>query len=202
MYLLNSSFKPSSNGWKFANDFQFSIPILKPFHSGFCGGMCWLALKIFHEKRNIPDISSTPIEGEDLFNELFRMQIKSVIKIVHKVYFWQISSYNKLDRKTLLEVKLLKNYLEKEEPVTLCLIKTNKFFGNITRNHQVIAYAMRQEEKSDNNTEIFIYDPNYPCRDDICINIVKTEKGLFIKDMNKGERITGFFINHFSVNSI
>jgi hypothetical protein len=182
------SFVPSQHGFKFINSFSgypfpFTIPQLPgltgiPKGYGLCGGMSSAAADFLLSGRSFPPIANIPSAASAMHQYLFRRQIDSFGKLgeaVLKVARWTAlpdSEKRGTFQRSYAEFKKVRARLNHAEPVVLALIYDRasspmEVFQHIWNNHQVLAFRYSQD--SSRNVRIFVYDPNYPGRDDVSI---------------------------------
>jgi hypothetical protein len=181
-------FQPSIHGFEFANKFSgyflpFSIPAFMSTRKvssqyGLCGGMCAAAYEYALAGRPVPSTTEVPKRGSRLHRYLFQRQIDSFGGLGQEAI--KVAQWTSLPDDTLLgtmrrtadELLQICAKLEQYTPVILALIYVHasslmELSKVIFNNHQVLAYAYRQE--SDEGFTINVYDPNLPGRDDVVI---------------------------------
>ena len=203
-----TGFVPTQHGFHFANAFP-SIPditIRIPFgrvefgdaSNGLCGGMVFCALDHFLAKRPIPTIS-TPPTGGALFDGFVRRLLNSFnlptgvlnyIILMHPDY--PDDDENRLKGKVFaphgrawqtvrVEWPIIKAMLDSGQPCPLGLIRVKSAeLSNLGHNHQVLATGY---DVTDDLLSLFIYDPNYPDRNDLSLtmSLATPEKAVPIK---------------------
>lgn len=204
--IKETAFLPDEHGFHFVNSFKVSAELfgldIKERGMGFCGGMCAGALNRFAKDVKMPDERKTPVLGTSLFDELLKRQVKAMHPIVlAKMYKFQ-SAPDKVDpfRKTSIgqltrrEWPKLKTALDNGEPAILVLIRASGFFGNPTKNHQVLATGYKFDPAT-KDLVIYEYDPNKPDqKHTLVLNLGLPEGRLFLKDSaRRGTR--GFFVS-------
>jgi hypothetical protein len=191
---MEKIFAPSIHGFNFQNNFP-GIPFLvhknliindlahrlffrKNFY-GLCGGMCFTALDYFYSENELPCIDSPPKVGSSFHSYLFKRQnhtYGNFGRYILKFIFWSLGSDVKLQGNTYKEFSDIQLSPDKNQPVVLGLVCVHISSSvAIWSNHQVIAY--RYEINPEKNT-VYLYDPNSPGREDIVIELVRTEKGF------------------------
>jgi hypothetical protein len=179
-------FIPSQHGFKFVNRFSgypfpFTVPQLPgllevPKGYGLCGGMSSAAADFLLSGRSFPPIASVPEAATPMHQYLFRRQIDSFGRLgdaVLKVARWTAlpdGGKRGTYRRSYEEFWKVRARLDKSEPVVLALIydRANtpaEIIQNIWNNHQVLAFGYSQDPAR--NAAIYVYDPNYPGRDDV-----------------------------------
>ena len=202
--MTTTYFRPSIHGWPFGNSFQYSFLFDKiTLTMGFCGGMCWRALKRFYGGTCIPRDIQAPSQGDALYDEIFDAQKDSLPgSTLWKILSWQRSpdqghwyrSDSSLGNDTQQEWSNIKSSLDNSQPVTLTLITSSNDgrLLHLSNNHRVVAYAYQERElydwewvhpdnKNDDPSyraqigavDILIYDPNYPNDDDVYLTFYK-----------------------------
>ncbi len=214
-------FTPSIHGFSFLNSFP-GIPFLirknsilnelihilffrKNFY-GLCGGMCFTALDYFYSGKELPYIEAPPDAGDFLHSYLFKRQNDTYGrfgKFISKFIHWSLISDTRLQSNTYREFSDIRLSLDKKQPVVLGLVYVHLSQSlAVWSNHQVIAY--KYEVDSEKST-LYLYDPNFPGREDIVLELMKTEKGFqcIQKDLqsNAGIPVRGFFKIPYSFNS-
>jgi hypothetical protein len=184
--LLPLSFIPSRHGFKFVNRFSgypfpFTVPQLPglpdvPKGYGLCGGMSSAAADFLLCGRSFPPVASIPDAASPMHRYLFRRQIDSFGRLgeaVFKVARWTaLPDGGKRGAfcRSYEEFRKVRARLDKSEPVVLALIydranSPGEIIQNIWNNHQVLAFGYFQDPIR--NAKIYVYDPNYPGRDDV-----------------------------------
>lgn len=178
-------FRPSIHGWPFGNQWTKSIIFEEvTLDMGFCGGMCWEALKRFYGASPILRDEPMPSEGDDLYDEIWDTQKKSVpVSTLWKIYWWHASpdldhswSLKSLGERTTDAWPSVKSSLNNSKPVTITLIASSNdyFIHTLDETHRVVAYAYDIASNfqggprgADSKVTIWIYDPNFPDIDDV-----------------------------------
>ena len=215
--MVTTYFKPSIHGWPFKNEGFIYTFVTDPFNfdSGFCGGMCWTALSRFYQGSLIPRDTPKPSRGEDLYEELERIQENSLpLDIIWKIYRWQMSPdqshvfrMHSLGERTQNAWPGVKDRLDSLKPVTLTLITSSSDYNpfHLGNNHRVVAYAYYERPLydgegapggADTAVIIYIYDPNYPNCDDVYLKFYlhgTSNKIKMTHSMNS--EVHGFFLD-------
>lgn len=206
----STCFSPSQHGWNFVNSFdkkyffnQITVGL------GFCGGMVFSAFDRYNKNQAIPAQKTPPKDGERLFKHLYNRQLTSFNSggVIARVLNW----INKADEAhahrghsvgylTKKEMKKIKEQVKAGKPVPIVLVRhegiTNTFKAGDS--HQVLVYKYT-EESTLNRVRFWVYDPNYPNRDDIVLTIYKGYAENRIRIIHSAQstlRERGFFINN------
>jgi len=231
MKLMKTTFfKPSIHGWPFGNSWTYTVPVLGGFSMGFCGGMCWIALKRFFHGICIPRDIQAPQQGDTLYNEIYDEQVDSLPGgTVYKIYEWQQSPdlshimniHHSLGYKTQQEWVKVKDCIDQSKPVTLTLV-TSSNDGNVfhlSNNHRVVAYAYDERPLYANEwvhgdpdsrqraqisvVSIQIYDPNHPNDDNVWLTFYRNAPDAWIKlKHSDGRDVHGFFLDDRNRNYV
>ena len=159
-------FDPHRHGWPFANIYPYRLGIgrirIPPaIKMGFCGGMVFSALDHFYDRAQIPRLDRAPLQGEPLFDALFRRQRQTLNGgVMLKTWRWQIKSDEELAALTAHEWATVRQSIDAGHPVVICLIREEGWFGKVWENHQVVVCGYRQDPASGRVT-LSIYDPNW-----------------------------------------
>jgi hypothetical protein len=201
-----TDFNPEEDGFQFYNYFKLEPDILGidlgTWEMGFCGGMCAAALNRFTKDEDIPKDEEIPEEGSSLFNELLFRQIRSTpLDLLPTLYDWQSAPdvsamWRKpsIGQRTKREWPKLKSALDRGQPTTIILIRARGYFGNPTKNHQVLAIGYKFDP-SKKDLEIQVYDPNKPKETHtLSMNLGLPDGKLYFKD-SSGSRTRGFLVN-------
>jgi len=178
-------FLPSTNGLHFANRWEpgptVRLGILDPrlvgvgdAKSGLCGGMSWFVRERFENGQLIPADVAAPANGSPLFKAIVRRQIMSLGWMRIPLRFWRAAAMDPdaLVRRTLrAEWLRIRAEIDAGKLVQIGLIRhhgSNPM--HLDRDHQVLAYAYETEGPT-GTTMIRAYDPNWPDRDDITLEL-------------------------------
>jgi hypothetical protein len=218
---MEKIFAPLIHGFSFQNSFP-GIPFLVRKNSiinelvhilffrknsyGLCGGMCFTALDYFYAEKKLPSLESPPEVGDFLHSYIFKRQNNTYGrfgKFISKFIHWSLISDIKLQRNTYKEFFDIRLSLDRNQPIVLGLVYVHLSQSlAIWSNHQVIAY--KYEIDSERST-LYLYDPNFPGREDIALELIRTEKGLqcIQRDLQSdaGIPVRGFFKIPYSFNS-
>lgn len=189
-----TGFVPSQHGFRFANafpsvpDITIQIPLGRvefgDASDGLCGGMVFCALDYFLAGRPIPAITKPPTTGV-LFDTFVRRLLNSFnfpegvlryIFLMHPEYPDDERRSGKLFtphgrawQTIRVEWPLIKQMLDSGKPCPLGLVRVKSTdLSQLGQNHQVLATGY---DVSDDLLTLFIYDPNYPNRDDLTLSM-------------------------------
>jgi hypothetical protein len=203
---VDTQFNPLQHGFHFVNQFKVEPGILGvdlgPWKMGFCGGMCAGALHRFLYRIQIPKITSAPEDGTALHEELMQRQLLSMSpEMLPTMFEWQSApDYRTRMRKTSIAIRTkdewpkIKMELDDGRPVILVLIRTRGYFGNPTKNHQVLIYGYEFNPAS-LDLVLYTYDPAKPDHPQtLDLNLGLPEGKLFLKD-SASRTTRGFFVN-------
>lgn len=201
-----TAFDPNEHGFHFYNYFTLDPDLLGvdlgTWYMGFCGGMCAAALNRFSKGEDIPEDEDIPEEGTPLFDELLFRQMRSTpLDLMPTLYDWQSAPdastfWRKpsIGQRTKREWPKLKYELDKGRPTIIILIRARGYFGNPTRNHQVLAIGY-ELDPARKDLEIQVYDPNKPKQTNtLAMNLGLPDGRLHFKD-SSGSRTRGFLVN-------
>ena len=197
--VLRLKMVPSVIGFKFINNFTgvplpFSIPLLPgvssiPSNYGLCGGMSSAAYDFFLAGRSIPANTDVPRNGTNLQRYLLRRSIDSfgpMGNALVKVAQWTAlpdRGPNGVQKQSYDEFQGIKKSLDGNQAAVMALIYKSastpaELLQTIWGNHQVLAVGYHGN--FDGSTDIQIYDPNFPLRDDVFIHLtpVAVDGGL------------------------
>ena len=177
-------FRPSQHGLKFVNRFKgyfipFSVPALPDIPSvsniyGMCGGMVAAALDFALIGRPAPTTTKVPKRKSTLHRYLYRRQIDSFGAFGEQIVRfarWMLlpdDTPQGVWKKSYDEFQKISERLDDQNPLPIGLVYVSaRDTLEIWRNHQVLATHYRQPDE--HTIELFIYDPNYPLRDDVLI---------------------------------
>lgn len=151
--------------------------------------MSYAAADYFIAKREVPADTTPPKEGTPLYKYLYKRQAASIGPMGAmglKFMEWMRLTDAETHARTLVELPAITRALARDEPVVLGLVYvSSKQTLEPWHNHQVLAYAARAEGGI---TELLIYDPNYPRRDDVVIRVSSGEETT-ITEVVPGRRV-------------
>lgn len=201
-----TAFDLHKHGFGFINSFKFRPELLgldfEEKGMGFCGGMCGAALYRFKNGLPLLDEAGVPLQGEALYDELLRRQIKSMDpRVIARMFEFQsapdrVGAFPKasIGELTRSEWLKLKAELDKGNPAILVLIRARKLFDNPTKNHQTLAVGY-EYDPTRKDLIVYEYDPNRPGEmQTLKMNLGLPNGKLYLNDSAyKGTR--GFFLN-------
>lgn len=185
-------FKPSVHGFKFVNNFSgytlpFSIPNLPHILAveqtyGLCGGMSSAVYDFLLFGKQINSDTTAPKHNSILQQYLYRRQVDTFGafgEYVAKFAQWMVLPDDTIlgtQKRTYDEFEEIRAKLDDGNAVVLGLVYVSSNDSlKIWNNHQVLAYSYL--EISAMTIVINIYDPNYPQRDDIAIQVERVPVG-------------------------
>ena len=196
-------FLPSRDGFRFANRWPSNParviaigPIRIPIGDtgrGLCGGMAFAARDRFERGDGAAPDELPPKPGEPLFKEIVDRQFDSFGRLFSvPLRFWlaSVGGQAARDRATVRDAwPAIKAGIDERHPPMIGLVRKAGWnplapdFG-----HQVVAFRY---EESGTRVEIWIYDPNYPGRDDVSLTIGRREGGGYALGQSTGEPLLG-----------
>jgi hypothetical protein len=189
-------FLPSKHGFKFSNSFKHGplVEILgigiASSSAGMCGGMSYLTVDYFRAKKPIPKEDETPEPETEFFKKIASRHIDSfdLPNGLIKAYTWTSGFLKNLYNKSIDESlpELEKHLKHGPFPVILIWSKTLNPFAR-SENHVVVAYEVK-------NNAIKIYDPNFPCENNVEISFSNNE----IVHSRDEKSIRGFYCSKYS----
>jgi hypothetical protein len=206
-------FRPSIHGWPFGNLWKYTFPFnTLSLEMGYCGGMCWTALQRFYDGIPIARGTPAPPQGDPLYDEIFAVQQGSLSSMkVGAIFEWQASpdlDKDGLGYRTQKEWPKVRGFLDASKPVTLTLIvhSNDVYPWHLSDNHRVVAYAydVRPVDPAegapagaDSHVTLYIYDPNYPDEDDVCLTFFTGGKRskIRLRHNRPDEEVHGFFVD-------
>jgi outer membrane protein OmpA-like peptidoglycan-associated protein len=223
----NCSFRPSVHGLKFVNSFTLPSVIMTPLSKlaaklgvsigsgayGLCGGMSLLAGDHFTFGVAVPTTTSVPATGSALHTKLVERQMDSLnlnlssIGLdfgapVLKFFDWMgrpdSGASNSTAVLTTIELAKVTSALRRGKVVVIGLVLVDKT-GSLTENHQVLVHCMTL--RSPGLALLHIYDPNFPLRDDIRIEVRTSGGETLSRELvpgSSGQKIRGFFVMPFT----
>lgn len=201
---LDTGFRPSRNGFGFANAWHDAILGIVASR-GRCGGMVFAALDHF--------IGETTLEPEAVARDLpphrsplerfiWRRQVDSVV--IHAganlarfaaLTYLPATGPGGIASATRRELLPLFDCLRAGVPAPLGMV-SGISLRHLVRNHQVLAYAA---EFGDSAVTVEIYDPNHPMRDDVVLFVDLDGDATVIETVG-AKRVAwrGFFVERYS----
>lgn len=202
-------FRPSLHGFAFVNSFSGSpLPIdvgVKPSNLsssfGLCGGMSFAAADYFIAHKAPPPDTRPPAQGTQLYTYIYKRQATSIgpmgamgMKFVEWMKL-PTSGPDSTHARTLQELPGIVAALRRQEPVVLGLVLVSAADSREPwNNHQVLAYGV--DESVSGRTDIRIYDPNFPKRDDVVIRITREGEDCSIESIvpnRRTSKVRGLF---------
>jgi hypothetical protein len=221
--MTTTSFKPSIHGWPFPNTFEYRVDFNLVNKSvsttmGFCGGMCWLALRRFYNAVPIDRNTSSPQQGDPLYDDIFSVQKHSLpFPTILQIYQWQCSPdlshrlrIHSMGHQSQQEWLKIRSRIDKGEPLTVTLIEASNDPNpiHLSKNHRVVAYAYAERPLNDGEpvhgrrgtdiraVSLYIYDPNEPNDDDVQLTFyTNCEDNWIGLRHNRGAAAHGFFLD-------
>jgi hypothetical protein len=178
-------FLPSTNGLHFANRWEPGPTVRLGFldprlvgvgdaRSGLCGGMSWFVRERFETGQPIPTDATAPANGSPLFKAIVRRQIMSLGWMTIPLRFWRAAAMDPagLTRRTVeKEWPRIRTEIDAGKLVMIGLIRHHGANPmQLDRDHQVLAFGYETEGPA-GPTTIRVYDPNWPDRDDISLQL-------------------------------
>jgi hypothetical protein len=179
-------FLPSTNGLHFANRFSRSPLIsigpmatnlfgLADASNGLCGGMAWYVRERFEAGQPIPPDREAPANGSPLFRTLFARQLKSLEWFQTPMRFWWIGAFGadrSANRARDLEWPRIRDRIDGRRLAMVGLVRQQGVNPvNLQKSHQVLGYGF---DSVGDVSRLWVYDPNWPDRDDVTISIGPT----------------------------
>jgi hypothetical protein len=212
-------FLPSRDGFRFVNAFSGSpLPLSLgaaeknlglPSRFGLCGGMSTAAADFFLARRPVPVAQTQPGHDTPLYNYLYARQAASIGPLgsgAARFIDWMNTPDDGPDgvtARTLAELPAILAQADQGRPVILGLVLVSRVESASTprtkdtaawENHQVLCYGVSRLPLG--LTELKIYDPNFPGRDDAIIRIAQTPARTTITRLVPGRpplRVRGLF---------
>jgi hypothetical protein len=199
-------FLPSTRGFHFANAFPPGPTVrfgpidprwigVGDASSGLCGGMSLSVRDLFEWNVVPPPETEPPANGSDRFQALVRRQVQSLDWMRVPLRFYLLSALGGRRRAAFeREWPPLKAELDAGRLAAIGVIRkasANPF--RLTFNHQVLAWGYDEEP---GRLMIRLYDPNWPNRDDVALEIVRdpaTGEPTAMRQTT-GEPLLAFFV--------
>lgn len=203
-------FLPSRYGFHFRNswpsnpartfDLGFVHVPIGDTGRGLCGGMAFAARDRFERKEDAPLDPAPPNSGEALFKEIVDRQFDSFGTLFSvPLRFW-VSSAGSQDNRTRETVRdawpAIKTGIDTGQPPMIGLVRLAGWNPlALGLGHQVVGY--RYDETSTGMT-IWIYDPNHPGEDDVCLTVTRRPDGTYAMGQSTGETLIGLLALPFT----
>ena len=222
-----TDFVPSQSGFHFANSFppvpDITIPIpygrieLGDASAGLCGGMVFAALDYFLAKRSISSVKQLS-SGDVLFDFIVKRLLNSFNLPLGVMTYIVMMDPDYPDGETRqpkglfaphgrawqtirVEWPLIKKMLDAGQPCPLGLIRIKtKNLSKLGINHQVLAIGYEIE---DDTLHLFIYDPNFPDRDDLklSLSLAAPDQPTLIQYLAQDAPVYSFFRVNYKFRS-
>ncbi len=216
-------FLPSVHGLRFANVFPPGPTLrLGPIDprvvgfgdasAGLCGGMALTVRDLYEVGQPAPAGDEPPAYGSPRFRSLVRRQVQSLDWLRVPLRYFDLQALRPdppaglaaaLRREPPRVVAILDEWpriraeIDQGHPSVVGLVRTaGGSPWNLTRNHQVLAFAYAA---GDRFVTLSVYDPNHPSRDDIELRAtISADHGAPWRDriqlaQSSGEPLLGFF---------
>jgi hypothetical protein len=196
-------FLPSRYGFRFRNQWPHGpartinllvvkIPI-GDTGRGLCGGMAFAARDRFARGVDAPADLAPPRQGDGLFKEIVDRQFASFGSFLSvPLRFWLASAGSQAgrDRESVRDAwPAIKAGIDRGELPMVGLVRLAGWNPlALGLGHQVVAY--RYDETAA-KTEIGIYDPNHPGRDDVTLTVERRPDGTYTMAQSTGEPLIG-----------
>lgn len=206
METATTDFQPQTQGFQFANSFDFPdfFQVKMPFAQagmaslgdvvyGLCGGMCFAAIDYFNEKMPVPVYKNTDEIPWRYFLYFWQRQLHSLKKgVIPKLFKWMLSDDISVARNVnRWEVPKILKRLKEGQPVPLVLVRT-KGLSDPMKNHQVLAIGY-EFDPATKDLIIQLYDPNHPGKQPkLTMNLRDPGQGIQLAQ-STGEALRGFF---------
>jgi hypothetical protein len=220
-----AAFRPSVHGFRFVNSFTLAAlsgsssipPAARPILArllagsfGLCGGMASAAKDHFLTCVPRPSATTPPSTGP-LFAYLLMRQIESLalpsLALVNLFLAWSMMpdtsttlplspvSIPGTQELTLPQLRATLTRLSRSDLTVLGLVYVGPRSAAIWENHQVLAYA--HASPAPGVTDLKVYDPNFPMRDDVVIRARVVGTRVQCEQLLAGsphKKVRGFFI--------
>jgi hypothetical protein len=190
-------FLPSTSGLHFINAFPHAPAVEIPLPNGqtlgigdaangLCGGMVFTVRDYFEAHRSPPSDTTPPPEGSPLFEYLVGRLIASFNLPLGIARYLELMDPLRPAAETFQsshglglhscgwimveqEWSKVQQELDAGHPSPLGLVKVvSSSARDLGKNHQVLAYGY---DLDGSDLKVSLYDPNYPDRDDICLQV-------------------------------
>ena len=173
---LDTGFRPTRHGFPFANTWRDTVLGLIASR-GRCGGMVFAALDYFDVGEPIEGAgrpADLPAHDSPIARLIWRRQLASIVnRLGSNLWRFALLTYlpsrapGGIGATTQREIAPLLETLAAGRPVPLGLVSALSL-RHLARNHQVLAYGAEVGERG---ILIRLYDPNFPRRDDIMLEV-------------------------------
>jgi hypothetical protein len=208
MAQVRASFRPSRNGFAFANSWPPApaISIRTPAGRigignaalGLCGGMVFAALDYWRADREPPAVQPAP--GAPLYRFIVRRLLRSwrLPGGVVRYYLGMLARDGDLAGRTIAtEWPRVKALLDRGQPATLGVVtvaSANPLL--LGRNHQVLAYSYQQAGAE---VTLLVYDPNTGPDDAVAVRFSTAPPvGAFTHNIAVSWPVRGFFLTRYT----
>lgn len=176
-------FLPSTHALRFPNQFPpgptvrlgFLDPRLLGFGDaahGLCGGMCVFVRRRFENGQAVPEASTVPANGSELFRSLVREQLRSLRVGRVPVRFWRMAAASPAARSARTRFREWPPIQAAIDDGRLAVVGLIRVHGRnplrLTGNHQVLAYGYELDGAA---IRLRVYDPNWPGRDTVTVPV-------------------------------
>lgn len=166
------------------------------------------AVRTFNADGKLTKRKTIPRHREGLFKKLLNWQLETIpLSIIARVHRWQASPeqtvpglVKSIGKQTIQAWSEISAELERGRPVVLVLIRVRGFFGDLTKNHQVVAIGYKSYQHQQSTIHCLqIYDPNWPEETgELVFTLGPDEDRLNIhqRPRRRDQTVRGFFLNH------
>jgi len=195
-------FKPSQNGFHFANSFidvpydfkVLGIPVRTGYaYNGMCGGMIFAVCDLFYAGKPPPSERFTPSRGP-FYKYLCQRLIDSFALPFGPLqyYVWMnpsvkdaggqkgrfsLAPKSRAWKMICREWPAIQHEIDNDRLCTIGLILLKSWFpGDLGKNHQVLVYGYELEGDA---LKLMIYDPNAPGDDGSSLSVSLADPGVF-----------------------
>lgn len=201
---LDTGFRPTQHGFGFPNTWKDTL-LGVVASRGRCGGMVFAALDAFSAGVPLSPAARArelPPHDSPLAREIWRRQFESVA-VAAGLNLAEMARYTYLPAAgplgiglaTRRELLTLFDLLRSGRSAPLGMV-SGMALTHLARNHQVLAYAA---DFRDERAVVRIYDPNYPLRDDVTLEVPLDPAEPVVEHI--GQRVKlwrGFFVERYA----
>ena len=210
------NFEPTTSGLHFENYYPHepTITVKLPTGqtlgigdaaNGLCGGMAFTVRDYFEADRPIPADTQAPTAGTPLYQFIVKRLLDSFnlplgigryLELMQPAYPDVSLGFGLPGRASVMlntEWPRIKQDLDAGHPVPLGLVKVkSSAVQDLGKNHQVLTYGY---DLDDTDLTLWLYDPNYPDRDDVCmrLSIASTRIPVGVTYIPSSETVICFF---------